>query len=296
MDENNSIGSAIEGAFEDLSIGQLVVNDGDYKGDDGMYICGKCHKAKQKIIELPDFRGKNWDVKKKTIVRVMCDCDIAEKERQEEQERREAEMEKIRKLRSVSLIEARLANVTLSTFQRTKDSEKTYTVARRYIENFEEMYEKKQGLLFWGPVGTGKSYTAAVIANELLNKGTPVVMTSFVKLLPKIQNFEENETELIKKLNNAKLLIIDDLGTERSTDYALEKVYNIVDSRYLTGKPLILTTNLTMSEMQTTSDTRYRRIYDRIFEMCYPVMVSGQSWRVTQAAERFDGMKKLLED
>jgi len=295
MDDNSGISSAVDGVVEDLSSGQLVVNDGDYKGEEGLYICGKCHKAKQKIIELPDFRN-DWNKKKRTIVRVMCDCDIAEKERQEEEERQRAEMEKIRKLRSVSLIEARLADVSLSTFQRTQGNDKTYTVAKRYIENFNEMYEKKQGLLFWGPVGTGKSYTAAVIANELLNKGIPVVMTSFVKLLPKIQNFEENETELIKRLNDAKLLIIDDLGTERSTDYALEKVYNIIDSRYLTGKPLILTTNLTMSEMQTTTDTRYRRIYDRIFEMCYPVMVSGQSWRVTQAAERFDGMKKLLED
>lgn len=295
MDDNSGISSAVDGVVEDLSSGQLVVNDGDYKGEDGLYICGKCHKAKQKIIELPDFRN-DWNKKKRTIVRVMCDCDIAERERQEEEERQRAEMEKIRKLRSVSLIEARLADVSLSTFQRTQGNDKTYTVAKRYIENFNEMYEKKQGLLFWGPVGTGKSYTAAVIANELLNKGIPVVMTSFVKLLPKIQNFEENETELIKRLNDAKLLIIDDLGTERSTDYALEKVYNIIDSRYLTGKPLILTTNLTMSEMQTTTDTRYRRIYDRIFEMCYPVMVSGQSWRVTQAAERFDGMKKLLED
>ena len=71
-------------------------------------------------------------------------------------------------------------------------------------------------------------------------------------------------------LNTAKLLIIDDLGAERGTDYALEKVYNIIDSRYLSGKPLILTTNMTLKDMQESEDIRYRRIYDRIFEMCFP--------------------------
>lgn len=97
-------------------------------------------------------------------------------------------------------------------------------------------------------------------------------------------------------LNAAKLVIIDDLGTERNTEYALEKVYNIIDSRYRTGKPLILTTNMTVREMQETTDIRYKRIYDRIFEMCYPVRMSGRSWREKEAENRFDKMKKLMEE
>lgn len=158
------------------------------------------------------------------------------------------------------------------------------------------MYKQSQGILFWGTVGTGKSYTAACIANELLDRNVSVIMTSFVKILQSIQNTQNEEEKLIARLNTAKLLIIDDLGTERNTDYALEKVYNVIDSRYLTGKPLILTTNLTFQEMQGCTDTRYKRIYDRIFEMCYPVMVSGRSWRMDHAAERFDDMKRLLEE
>lgn len=98
-------------------------------------------------------------------------------------------------------------------------------------------------------------------------------MTSFVKVLQVIQDNTENETEFVNRLCAARLLIIDDLGTERNTDYALEKVYNVIDSRYRTGKPLILTTNLNLQDMQMTQDIRYQRIYDRIFEMCHPVMV-----------------------
>ena len=89
--------------------------------------------------------------------------------------------------------------------------------------------------------------------------------------------------------------IIDDLGAERSTDTALEKVYNIVDSRYRAKRPVILTTNLGIDEMKETLDIRYSRIYDRIFEMCYPMQFKGQSWRKVEAAYRFDEMRKFLE-
>ena len=172
-----------------------------------------------------------------------------------------------------------------------------YRIVRNYVQNFDEMYRNNQGLLLYGPVGTGKSYAAACIANELLNQKIPVIMTSFVKILQMIQDKQVEESELIVRLNNAKLLIIDDLGTERNTDYGLEKVYNVIDSRYLAGKPLILTTNLMLVDMKENIDTRYKRIYDRIFAMCFPHRVAGASWRMNQAADRYDEMRKrLLED
>ena len=55
-----------------------------------------------------------------------------------------------------------------------------------------------------------------------------MVMTSFVKILPQLQGFDVDESEYMAQINAAKLLIIDDLGAERSTDYALEKVYNVI--------------------------------------------------------------------
>lgn len=166
------------------------------------------------------------------------------------------------------------------------------------VDVFAQMEQaKKEPVLLYGPVGTGKSYAAACIANELLNQKIPVIMTSFVKILQMIQDKQVEESELIARLNNAKLLIIDDLGTERNTDYGLEKVYNVIDSRYLAGKPLILTTNLMLTDMKENMDTRYKRIYDRIFAMCFPHRVAGASWRMNQAADRYDEMRKrLLKD
>ena len=253
---------------------------------DGVLVCGKCHTNKEKKIQLAG---------EYVTVRCICKCESEERERIQKQKDYEEEMRRIERLKVASLMDAKLKSATLKTFTQKEDNQKLYTIVKNYVDNFETFYKSNRGLLFWGTVGTGKSYAAACKANELKNRKTPVVMTSFVKVLQVIQDNTENETEFVNRLCAARLLIIDDLGTERNTDYALEKVYNVIDSRYRTGKPLILTTNLNLQDMQMTQDIRYQRIYDRIFEMCHPVMVNGTSWRINQAKERFNETKRLLE-
>ena len=253
---------------------------------DGVLVCGKCHTNKEKKIQLAG---------ECVTVRCICKCESEERGRIQKQKDYEEEMRRIERLKVASLMDAKLKSATLKTFTQKEDNQKLYTIVKNYVDNFETFYKSNRGLLFWGTVGTGKSYAAACIANELLNRKIPVVMTSFVKVLQVIQDNTENETEFVNRLCAARLLIIDDLGTERNTDYALEKVYNVIDSRYRTGKPLILTTNLNLQDMQMTQDIRYQRIYDRIFEMCHPVMVNGTSWRINQAKERFNKTKRLLE-
>lgn len=145
-------------------------------------------------------------------------------------------------------------------------------------------------------LGTGKSFAAACIGNHVMSCLRPVVMTSFVKILQQFSSFKNgDEEELIDRLTEPDLLILDDLGAERNTDFALEKVYNVIDSRYRSRKPIILTTNLTLKEMKENTDIRYARIYDRVFEMCYPIKFEGSSRRRIEAKERFDKMKSFLE-
>lgn len=204
-------------------------------------------------------------------------------------------MEAVAALKKQSLMDDRLADANFENFQQTKQNSRHLRLCRRYAECFNEMMEKNQGLLFYGGVGTGKTYAAACIANYLLSRRRSVVMTSFVKLLESMMNFKEDDSVLISRLNRAKLLIIDDLGAERSTDFALEKVYNIVDSRYRAKLPVILTTNLSMDELMQATDIRYTRIYDRIFEMCYPLEFVGRSWRKTEANRRFKEFETFLE-
>ena len=120
-------------------------------------------------------------------------------------------------------------------------------------------------------------------------------MTSFTKILEELGTFSNQDIAYIERLNKSELLIIDDLGTERKTDFALEKVYNLIDSRYRAAKPLILTTNLSIDEMMNCEDIRYQRVYDRIFEMCYPMKLDVESWRHKKAVERFEKMKRMME-
>lgn len=268
------------------------IGEKDYTDEnDGLIHCGKCHEAKQTVIhvELPGWENR--------MVRRACSCD--RKIQAEEDRRRKAreDMEKVTRLRNLSLMDEKVRDSTFSTFQTTQENARALKLCRRYVEAFDTMIEKNQGLLFWGNPGTGKTFAAACIANYLLDNMRPVVMTSFVKLISELQKQrgDEDEETIISRLNQASLLIIDDLGAERSTDYALEKVYNVIDSRYRVKKPMLLTTNLSLKEMQSTTDIRYARIYDRVFEVCYPVEFKGQSWRFAEAARRYDEMQELLE-
>jgi len=89
------------------------------------------------------------------------------------------------------------------------------------------------------------------------------------------------------------LLILDDFGMERQTDYAREQVFNIIDGRYLTKRPLIITTNLSLQEMKTTTDLAQKRIYDRVLEMCVPVFFSGESQRSDRAKENLEAFRAI---
>ena len=88
------------------------------------------------------------------------------------------------------------------------------------------------------------------------------------------------------------LLIIDDLGVESHSDYRMEGLFNVIDRRVRSGKPMIITTNLTIKEMDETQDLNEARIYDRIRAVCQPVQVKGESQRRTSRSlmmERFRG-------
>lgn len=260
----------------------------DYIGSDGLLYCGQCNTRKEREIIWFDGKPKK--------VPVMCKCRAEEERLKKEQMQKEEEMRSIQRAKVSSMMDDTFRTACFANYQIRNGNERHLKVAKKYCIEFSKMYERNQGLLFWGTVGTGKSYTAACIANYLLEANTSVVMTSFVRILQEMQGFDrEREETFTNKLNSVKLLIIDDLGAERSTDYALEKVYGIIDNRYRVKKPLILTTNLTLRQMQEATDIRYARIYDRIFEMCYPMEFSGVSWRKREAAQRYEETRKILE-
>lgn len=276
-------------------LAEQVVNDGDTYDDNDILICGKCGEPRQEFRDFPDPTKE--EPGRQTIIKTtrMCKCDRDRAEEEKRQKELQENMERVRTLKKYSLMDAKFQNATFNNFQVTKANQKNLKYCKRYATGFDEMMKKHQGLLLWGGVGTGKSYAAACIANYLLEHKISVVMTSFVKILELIQKDRDEESNFISRLSNAKLVIFDDLGAERNTSYALEKVYNIIDSRYLSGLPMILTTNLTLQEMQEETDIQYARIYDRIFEVCYPMQFTGESFRRQAAFNKFSEMGKFFE-
>lgn len=263
----------------------LNITDKDYKDENGLWICGVCGKPKQIRLEAIN-----------RIVTCACDCDFEEQRRFQERMKRNEALEIVKRIWEISPMDKKLRKACFDTYQVNKHNEKILKSCKRYVEEFDQNVEDNKGLLFYGDVGTGKTWSAACIANALMAKGEPVVMTSFIKLIGQIQMGVESEAEILRRLNWAKLVIFDDLGAERSTDYAVERVYNIVDSRNRADLPIIVTTNLTLNEMKAETDMRFKRIYDRLFEVCIPVKFTGNSWRRKEAGLRFAAMENDLND
>ena len=121
------------------------------------------------------------------------------------------------------------------------------------------------------------------------------MMTNFNRILNDLADFS-GRNEKMDRLNQYPLLILDDLGVERSTGFVSEQMFSILDSRYRSGLPMIITTNLTLEEMRTTADPDRKRIYDRILHHSIPVCVNGQNIRQQEAAENMKAAKVLLKE
>lgn len=252
--------------------------EGDYFDEDGLLRCGKCRQLKRSRIEVSG---------EEIIVPVWCECRTKAAEAEKKQSAAALAASRQWELRKLSLMDSALSEVRFSAADERENSA-GIGMCRRYADLFPQMKRENRGLLLFGSVGTGKTFTAACIANALIEQGFPVVMTSLVKLI------DGGADELCRRMAAIDLLILDDLGAERSTDYALEKVYNVVDSRYRAGLPVIYTTNLTLEELKHPADIRLARIYDRVLERCFPVEFRGVSRRKYAARQGFEEMRALL--
>lgn len=132
------------------------------------------------------------------------------------------------------------------------------------------------------------------IANALMEQEVAVCMTNFARIMNELNNAFSGRNEVVDRLCGYPLLVIDDFGMERGTEYALEQIYNIIDSRYRSRKPLIVITNLTLTELKKPQDTAHARIYDRLLELCTPIACTGPSMRKDIGQAKLDLLKTLL--
>lgn len=225
------------------------------------------------------------------IVSCMCRCRKEDQEAYEKKLEETSRRNRVMNLKATGIQEKALFGWTFD----TADDSPVIRTAEKYVENWMDAKANNLGLLLWGDVGTGKSFAAACIANELLDRGVPVLMTNFSKILNQMgAMYSEERYRYIASLSAFDLLIIDDLGIERNTDYALEQVYAVIDERYKAGKPLIVTTNLTIGEIKNAEDVFHARIYSRILELCTPVQVRGKDRRTEIGKDKQNLVKELV--
>ena len=221
----------------------------------------------------------------------------AERAAAEAKERALEQQERIKKIIGASGVGARFMNRTFDKFNTLPENSTAYRTAIGYASNFAQLQadptaQEKNGLLFTGPKGTGKTHLAAAIANKLMNDGVPVLFATMIDLLGKIKSSFDaaknngiSEESILRIYKTVDLLIIDDIGKERPTGWALEKIYQIINARYEDYKPIIFTSNYSADELvkrmtptdgdKNTADATV----DRILEMTYTVPLSGDSWR-----------------
>ena len=136
--------------------------------------------------------------------------------------------------------------------------EKIYKFCKSYAQSFTPA---SGSILMKGATGLGKTHLSLAIANEVIRRGYGVIYVSAPALLSKLEKeyFSRgtDDSNTIQMLSDCDLLIIDDLGTEFRTQFSVSQIYNLLNSRLLQGKPFIISTNLTMAELEKAYSERF---------------------------------------
>ena len=284
----NGFGAAFAGMVAMAEAGKREWAPGsanDYIGENGLIMCGTCHARKQMILEVPYVGTRT--------VPVMCECEKARMEAEEARKKAEAEQARINELRRVGITSAQYARMTMAADD--GQAPNMTALASRYVEKRAEMYKENIGLLLHGGTGGGKTFWAAAIANAMIDNGMSAMITTIPQLITAMsRDFESEKAYILDKISRVGFLVLDDIGFERQTSYAAEKMYEIIDARYQAHRPLIITTNLSLDEILNPQQMEYKRVFDRIIEMCQPVHVSAEGRRKAIAKQKSEKARQIL--
>lgn len=189
------------------------------------------------------------------------------------------------------LLPPRLAEASLQTFQPERHTSAAYMLARRYVEEFVPG-QTRTGLLFTGTIGTGKSHLAVAIARELVvQKGVEARFVSMRDLLDRLRAASGDETtetklQIMRPIMSGELVVIDDLGSQRSTEWVFDVMDEFFGELYDQQRPVIVTTNLPnlpvgqgKSQVPLAERTTMR-VWSRLQQMCAPIEMNGPDYRI----------------
>lgn len=266
------IKEAIKGLAE-ISERTNPINEGDYQKD-GLWYCGKCNTPKQSRIEIC---GEIF------TPMCMCKCESEKYAKEENDIKRKQKEYQVELLKNECFPEEAMKHQTFENDDGT--NEKMSSICRKYAENFKTFKADGKGLLLFGTTGVGKTFYAIAIANAVMEQEYSALVVSMARAV-------EMETRDISKFD---LLVIDDLSSERNTEYMAEKVHTLIDYCYQMKKPVIVTTNLSSDAIKHPSDIRYQRLFSRLMEMCLPYEIVGQDRRKDILRKDFEKYRGLLE-
>lgn len=261
--------------------------------------CGKPYRE-LKDNEIPSLFPESI----KELMRWVPECDCLEKlkakEMEEAERKRQAECRanRVKRFKDISVVDTKFLQSTFNTADMTPA---VMRLALKFTKAF--LDNKTFGLFLYGKVGTGKTFASACIANELMANDKTVMSINLGLYLNKVsKEWGEAEQDVLEKVQQCDLLIVDDMGVEQVPDWLKDKVFNLIDARYRSKKSLIITTNLQLDNQNLTAEqiknklsiqSRFgSRVADRISEMCYQYRVAGESRRKFD----LDSFKKAMDE
>ena len=267
-----------------IDVPRVEMRPGDYV-EDGLIHCGTCHEPRQTVFEA---YGK---IPEQLIPR-SCACDREREAMEADAARLAKRAEQAERFRDECFPFDSLKRMTFENDDR--GNAKVTERCERYAERFEEAKCQRAGLLFWGSVGGGKTYHAASIANRVIDMGYSAVFTSITRVSAEMtaQRFS-GASKVLSELLRHEMVVLDDLGTERTTETAREQANEIVDALSMSACVPIITTNMSVEAMQAETDPTLQRIYSRIFGMCQPVRVEHADRRLSVSEGRVDFYKSI---
>lgn len=204
----------------------------------------------------PNCGGSGWKVLEDGLLGI-CSCGSYE-----------AEQRRIRL--GEARIPERYLNKSLDTFTaRDRQRRDVLNAARAYAQGF-HLREEMHGLILHGPTGSGKTHIAIGILREAINRDCSGIYCNVNELLARLratyqEDSEEIESEVIEELAGCDLLVLDDLGSEVTTGWVLDRLYLLINQRYEAVRPVIVTTNC---DKDTLREKVGPRIASRLHEMC----------------------------
>lgn len=249
-------------------------------------VCPICGEPKAREVQ---FGGNT------VTLPLACKCD---RERQAELENEIAERRKV--FRNSEIIRNGYLDTYYSelTFD-VDDSPKSKASIdlKRYCEKWEAMKQKNIGLLLMGSYGTGKTFYASCIANEVRKQGDYVLIGTLSKLMQEMNaDYGRDKAEWENKIKTYPLMVIDDLGVERDTEYSYEQIENIIDLRYRSKLPVIVTTNISKTDLMNLNDVRKERVWSRLREMCTAYVITGKDRRIEKGRLKQAEFAELIGD